>query len=365
MRWLIFGVLLSVSAISVGIWRTEGVAAQSRPRRVGAAVTQTKPTPPAVPTPVAPVPTPPAEAAVSVGEDDEIERVETNLTNVLLTALDNNREFVTSLAVSDLRVYENDTLQPNFTLQKETDLPLSVAVVIDTSVSQENTLPAEKSAALTFARNILRPDRDRAAVVAFSGVPEVRQALTADIPALQSALESVTISRPLVDYQNSGVDDPGCKVDPRGCSAIWDTLADTTRRILATTPENTRRAIILLSDGQDSSSEIKREAAAEEAIKNNTVIYAIGIGDRDRYKVEESTLRKLTERTGGRAYFPRRPDDVAAAFAQIGAELRAQYLLSYTPTNTARDGSYRRIRVELKNRRNLRLFYRNGYYARR
>ncbi len=356
--------LLAGAGWLASAWYDEPAQAQtqSRVRRVSSANSTATPTP--TPTPLqADVTAPPAN------DDEEIVRVETTVTNVLLTALDADQRFVTTLTPNDVRVYENDTQQQIFTFQKETDLPISVALVLDISVSQENTLPEEKAAAAEFIQNTLRPDRDRATIVPFSGVAETRQPLTNDIGELRQALDRVEISRPPVEYQQDDAEDPGCRADPRGCSAIWDALWATTRQVLATTPENTRRAIILLSDGQDSSSEVKREAAAEEAVKNNTVIYAIGIGDPNNYKIEESSLRKLAERTGGRAFFPRRGQDARSAFAQIEAELRAQYLLAYNPLNRARDGSYRRIRIELANpdlrKRKLRLFYRAGYYARR
>jgi len=120
-------------------------------------------------------------------------------------------------------------------------------------------------------------------------------------------------------------------------------------RLIAPTPAGTRRAIILMTDGDDTVSVIKHSEASDLAVKAETAIYAIGIGDRKNYDVDEKDLRKLAEQSGGRAFFPQGGEDLSASFAQIQDELRSQYLVAYAPTNAVRDGSYRRIRVEMNN----------------
>ena len=259
-------------------------------------------------------------------------------------------------------------MQSILTFQRETELPLSIALVLDTSLSQEFTLSDEKAAAQAFAQNIIRPSGDSAVVVSFNGKTKTHSDLTSNQLTLSRALELVSISRPPQEYDNNTQPDPGCRVDPRGCSSIWDAVVETAQNILAATPANTRRAIILLTDGSDSSSQHSRDEAAELAVKANVVVYAIGIGDRENYKVEESSLRKLAERTGGRAFFPRPNVSLHDIFAQLEQELRTQYLITYTPSNPAHNVAYRRIRVELMNpatRKNkVKLYYRNGYYTR-
>ncbi|HET6891859.1 MAG TPA: VWA domain-containing protein, partial [Pyrinomonadaceae bacterium] len=137
--------------------------------------------------------------------------------------------------------------------------------------------------------------------------------------------------------------------------------------VLAKADENSRRAVILLSDGDDTSSVIRRQDAIDSAVKNNVAVYSIGIGDPEFYKVEKDSLRKLSDRTGGRAFFPRDESELQAAFRQIQEELRSQYVVGYSPKNKARDGSHRRIRMEIVNpelrKQNLQLIYRQGYYA--
>ena len=141
--------------------------------------------------------------------------------------------------------------------------------------------------------------------------------------------------------------------------------------LLSKTPEGTRRAIVLLSDGDDTSSTIKKQDVIDFAVKSDVAIYSIGFRDRDfpEGKLDSGALRKISDRTGGRAFFPTQPEELQASFAQIDQELRSQYLIGYSPTNKNRDGSYRRTRIEIINpalRQNkAQLFYRQGYYAKK
>jgi VWFA-related protein len=309
--------------------------------------------------------TPPATVPPPAG-DDEVIRVDANLTNVLLTATGKDNRFLTTLGKDDIAVFENDVRQEIFTFQRETNLPLTLVILIDVTRSQENTLGAEKSAARTFIESVLRPQMDQAAVVSFAEKIGIDQVQTKDRGGLNRAIDRVSIQYP-PEYRGKGVEDPGCDVDPRGCSAIWDSVYDTLNRVIAPAPAGARRAIILLTDGEDVHSVIKRDEAADLAVKDDTAIYAIGIGDRENYSVKEKELRKLAERTGGRAFFPESDADLRAAFAQIQDELRSQYLVAYASTNSARDGSYRRIRIEPNNpelkKQKVRLLYRQGYFA--
>ncbi|HEX8853106.1 MAG TPA: VWA domain-containing protein, partial [Pyrinomonadaceae bacterium] len=153
-------------------------------------------------------------------------------------------------------------------------------------------------------------------------------------------------------------------------TAVWDALWLSVEEVLAKTPERTRRAVILLSDGDDTSSITKKDELIDFALKHNVAIYSIGIRDEDFHGggLDRSALRKISERTAGRAFFPRNRAELDAAFAQINQELRSQYLLSYSPSNKRRDGTFRQIKVEITNpalrKEKLRLVYRQGYYAR-
>lgn len=298
--------------------------------------------------------------------DDDVVRVETDLTNVLFTAMDRQKRFVTTLKKEDVRVLENGVPQEVSVFQRETDLPLSIALLVDTSSSEELTLPDEKAAARAFIDSIIRPDKDQAAVISFTGDSTVEQDLTNDRASLRAAIERIKIVLPpkKEELEVAGLD---ADDDPRGWSSIWDAVWATSDQLISHTPERTRRAIIILTDGDDTHSKVKRQEAIDAAVKANTVIYAIGIGDSKNYSIEYKKLINLAEQTGGRAFFPEDEEDLRVSFEQIQQELRSQYLLAYTPTNKARDGSYRRIALEVVNpelrKEKLRLLYRQGYYA--
>ena len=145
---------------------------------------------------------------------------------------------------------------------------------------------------------------------------------------------------------------PGMAAPPeQGSTAIWESIALTARRVLEPIPDQRRRAIILLTDGWDTAfnSRVTRAEAIESVLAAEAVIYAIGIGDEKQDGVNRGTLRDVAERTGGRAFFPKKEEDLHKAFVEIEQELRTQYLLAYSSTNKDRDGSYRKITVEITN----------------
>jgi VWFA-related protein len=157
--------------------------------------------------------------------------------------------------------------------------------------------------------------------------------------------------------------------DRIGYTGIWDAIYATTNDALSQTPERTRRAIILLTDGDDTISQTEKQEAIDIAVKHNVVVYSIGIRDAQfsEGKFDKGALRKVSEKTGGRAFFPQDETELRAAFKQIQDELRSQYLVAYSPLNKLRDGSYRQVRLEIVNpelrRQKLSLLYRQGYYA--
>ncbi len=316
-------------------------------------------------------PTPSPKESEAKAQEGEVVRVETDLVNVFFTAADKNRRFITTLGQQDIRVTEDGAPQEIFTFQRETDRPLSIAILIDVSASEQLTLPAEKAAARAFVNTIVRPKKDEAAVISFTGEATVEQGLTDNPKSLQDAIERVQIVFPS-GYIGGGVVVGGMPTrndsDPRaGSTAIWDAIWVTAEELLSETHDKTRRTIILLTDGADTSSRFKRSEAVERAMKADAVIYSIGIGDTKNFGVEKDTLRKLSERTGGLAFFPKNETDLRAAFAQIEQELRSQYLVAYAPTNKNRDGTYRKVEIELVNpelrKQKLLLNYRQGYFA--
>lgn len=314
------------------------------------------------------------DAAAPIAGDDEVVRVESSLTNLFFNAIDREKRFVTTLRQEDLRVLEDGVPQTIFTFGRQTDLSLSLAILIDTSMSQERTLPDEKRAARDFVISVIRPQMDRAAVISFTGEATLEQEMTNNKAKLQTAISQTEVVTP-DGYVGGGVVIPGI-APPRstadqnilGSTAIWDAVWVTCNEVLNQAPERTRKAIILLTDGDDTSSRIKSNEAIDQAIKADAVIYAIGIGDSGYNGIDKKKLRKVAEKTGGRAFFPQDENELHAAFTQIEQELRTQYLLAYTPVNKNLDGGYRQVKIEVINpelrKQNLRLTYREGYYAR-
>ncbi len=312
-----------------------------------------------------------------VEQDPDIIRVDSDLTNLLFIASDKDNRFITTLKQEDLRLTEDGVPQTITTFQRETDRPLAIAFLIDVSASQERTLSQEKAATRAFIETVIKSNKDEAAMIAFTHAAFLEQDLTRDVFSIYRALERVDVAMP--SYLGGGqpipgiVSGPGMLAPPReGSTAIWEAIALTNTRVLATRAtgrENQRRrAIILLTDGFDTSSRLKRSEAIQSAIAAEAVIYAIGIGDGRYGGVDKGSLRIVAESTGGRAFFPKKEADLTKAFGDIEQELRSQYLIAYTSTNKRRDGSYRQMNLAIVNplleKQKLKLRYRPGYFAR-
>ncbi|HET9479285.1 MAG TPA: VWA domain-containing protein [Pyrinomonadaceae bacterium] len=305
-------------------------------------------------------------------DQDDVIRVESELTNLPFTVTDKQRRFVTTLRAEDVRVLEDGVPQTLFTFQRETDRPLAIAFLIDVSGSQERTLPDEKAAARLFIENVIKSNRDQVAIVPFTGLAYLEQELTRDVLRVYNVLQSVEVAGPA--YLGSGrplsgiATGPGLPAPPPGGStAIWDAVALTANNILTKAPGLRRRAIILLTDGIDTTSRLWLRDAVNAALAAETVVYSIGIGDGKYGGVDRGPLRDIAERTGGRAFFPGKKTDLNAAFAAIEQELRTQYLVAYSSTNKKRDGAYRKITIEITNpdlrKEKLELRHRPGYFA--
>src|SRR3979409_2107486 len=317
-------------------------------------------------------PTPPKKDEDLTLSSDEVVRVDTSLTNVFFTAADKQKRFIDNLKREDVRILEDGTPQEIFTFQQSIELPLSLAILIDCSGSEERTLPEEKAAARSFLESIMRPAKDEAAVVSFTGEVTLEQGLTGNVARLRRAIDQVEFVPP-AGYIGGGVvvggtpPISGTQQTLAGSTAIWDAIWATSNELLTASAEHQRRAIILLTDGEDTISQVRMQDAISRALKADALIYAIGIGDRYQFGINEGALKKITEGTGGRAYFPRNERELRASFAQIERELREQYLIAYSPSNKTRDGSYRRVAIEIVNpelrKENLRLNYRPGYFA--
>ncbi len=296
---------------------------------------------------------------------DEVVRVETDLVTTLFTAIDRDRRFVKTLRCEDLQVLEDGVEQEIALFEHETDRPLSLVVLVDTSRSQERTLPDEKKAAKLFIEAVVRRAKDRVAVVSFTGVPKVELTPTDDVAAIKSAIERMEVKLP----EEGCLTDILVQEDPRCYTSIWDSVTASTTALARSHRKGTRLAIILLTDGDDTSSRSVVDDAIKVSIANDVTVYSIGIGDPERYKIRKGGITKLSEKSGGRAFFPNDETELASAFVQIQDELRSQYVVAYSPMNRVRDGSYRKVKLEVVNRelrnRKLKLLHRQGYYAKK
>ncbi len=309
--------------------------------------------------------------------DDEVIKVDSDVVNVLFTAQDRNRRLLTTLKQSDVRIFENGQPQEITSFSRQVDLPLSLAILIDTSISQERTLPEERAAAISFLESVVRPSKDEVSVVSFTGESTLEQGMTNNITKLRRAVERVQFVPPS-GYIGGGVVTNGGRVpgtppasgdnqSVAGSTAIWDAIWVTSDEVLGPAPEKTRRAIILITDGENTSGRKKLDDAVNASLKAEAIIYTIGIGDNFYSGVNKGVLNKVSERTGGRAYFPRDERELRDAFKQIQEEMRSQYLVAYEPSDQKRDGSYRQIRIELTEpellKEKIMVTHRQGYFS--
>lgn len=302
---------------------------------------------------------------------DDVIRTETDVTNLPFTAMDKERRFVTTLKAEDLRVLEDGVPQQLFTFQRETDRPLAIAFLIDVSFSQETTLPAEKAAARTFIEKVIDSHKDQVAIIPFTGLAYLEQPMTRDILSVYQVLERIDVAVP--SYLGAGrpltgiPTGPGLPAPPEeGTTAIWDAVALTSSNVLANAAGLRRRAIILLTDGLNTTGRLSKKQAIDQVLAAEAVVYAIGIGSA-KDGLDRGVLRDVAQGTGGRAFFPDKKFDLNAAFAEIEKELRTQYLLAYSSTNKKRDGAYRKISIEVTNpelkKEKLEIRHRPGYFA--
>ncbi len=316
-------------------------------------------------------------ATPAVTEDDEVIKVDTDVVNVLFTAQDRNRRLLTSLKENDVKIFEDGQVQEIMVFSRQIDLPLSLSILIDTSISQQRTLPEEKAAAISFLETVVRPTKDEVSVISFTGESTLEQGMTNNLTRLRRAIDRVQFVPPS-GYIGGGVVTNGGSVPgtppisgdnqiTAGSTAIWDAVWVTSDEILGPAPERTRRAIILLTDGVNTSGKKHLDEAVQAALRSEAIIYSIGIGDYYVQGVDKGSLNKISERTGGRAYFPRDERELRDAFAQIQEEMRSQYLIAYEPSNQNRDGSYRKIEIQLANpqlaKDRIKVTHRQGYFA--
>ena len=265
-----------------------------------------------------------------------------------VTVTDGTQHFVTNLQQGDFLVFE-DGRQQRLTFFQQTGLPLAVALLLDTSASMEGKLAIAQEAAVGFARQL--GPADIASVIDFDTRVNVVQSFTSDVNAVERAVRDTRAG---------------------GSTALYNALYVALRELSNTKPDEhmgqpRRRAIVVLSDGEDTSSLIGFDEVIDAAARSDTAIYTIGLTARPPTETRESqaaefVLRRFAQQTGGRAFFPTEVTQLANIYGEITAELSNQYSLAYESSNAKRDGQFRRIAVRL-NRTGVVARTRPGYYA--
>jgi VWFA-related protein len=289
----------------------------------------------------------PAPAATPAPGDDNVSTIvkRVNEVNVVFTVTDKHGRYVRDLKKNDFRIIDdNKPVLEIRSFRSETDLPLEAGLLIDASNSIRDRFKFEQEAAIEFLNQTVRRKYDRAFVVGFDATPEVTQDFTDSTEALSIGVRALR---------------------PGGGTALFDALYFACRdKLLKSSPNGAvRRAIILLSDGDDNQSHVTREEAIEMAERAEVVVYTIstnltGSGGKHGDKI----LERIAEATGGRSYVPFQLTEVANAFASIQEELRSQYAISYKPADFRPDGHYRTIEIAAR-QKGLHVRSRRGYYA--
>jgi VWFA-related protein len=290
-------------------------------------------------------------------------KVNVNVVQLFFNVKDKKGALIPNLTKEDFQIFEDGTPQTVKYFNAESNLPLTLGIMIDSSGSQRNVLDMEKEVGASFLRQILR-DKDEAFVISFDISVDLLQDFTRDVHRLQAALNKAKVN---VDYTSGGI--PGMGGGPVPThnapgTLLYDAVYLAGHDMLA--KEVGRKAMILLTDGQDEGSRLKIQDAIEAAQKSDSIVYVLLCADRGFYGgmgyFGESDMKKLTEQTGGRLInVGNKLDKLKEAFDQIAAELRSQYNIGYTPTNTKQDGSYRKL--EIKCKQNYKIQARAGYYA--
>lgn len=288
-------------------------------------------------------------------------KVTTEVVNVYAVVRQKSGRLIPDLNKEDFILEEDQAPQVIKYFAREADTPLTMGILVDTSPSQGRVLEVEKTEAEAFLSEVMRP-KDLTFVMHFDVEVELLQDFTSDLHRLNKAIEDNEING------GGGGPTPGTfpSGDSGGATHLYDAVYLSARELLKN--EVGRKVLILLTDGEDQGSKVKLETALEAAQKSDVIIYSIDISDRAFYSRAglgyggESVLRKLSEETGGRVIQANNAKDTSSAFQQIARELRTQYLLGYTPTNTKLDGTFRKIEVKVR-AGNAKVDARRGYYA--
>ena len=268
-----------------------------------------------------------------------------NEVNVVFTVTDRHGRLIKDLNRNDFSVVDDGRAGARIlSFQSETNLPLRVGLLVDASNSVRDRFKFEQDSAIEFLSQTIRPKFDQAFVVGFDATPEVTQDFTDSNEALSKGVRMLR---------------------PGGGTAMFDAIYFACRDKLAKQERTvaTRRALIVLSDGDDNQSHVTREEAIEMAQRAEVIIYTISTNITNSHNEGDKILKYISETTGGRAFFPFQMQEVANAFAEIQEELRSQYALSYHPSGFSADGRFHTIQILAQNHKNLKVRSRRGYYA--
>ncbi|HEY6269569.1 MAG TPA: VWA domain-containing protein [Candidatus Acidoferrum sp.] len=317
--------------------------------------------------PQAPASAPPAAPNQEPAQQgNQTIRVPVNLVDVLFTVLNRRNKLVPELEKVDFKIWDDKAPQEIRYFSKQTDLPLRIGMLLDTSNSIRDRIKFEQDASVNFLYSVLRRNKDEAFVMTFDDEPQIVQGFTGDTGALR---DQITRTR------------------AGGGTAIYDAIYEACVKELShpprppgDQPDVVRRVMILISDGEDNLSSHTRADAIEMAQRTSVVIYTIStstqwvslsqtdpnkMGDRKYHLTDgDKILQELAEETGGRAFFPYHVDDLDQSFQDIGDELRNQYSIAYLPTNYVLDGRYHKIRIEVPDHKGYQVRARRGYFAR-
>jgi VWFA-related protein len=296
----------------------------------------------------------PAQAPAAPQNVQQPIRVQVELVNLFATVRDKKKRLITDLTKDDFRISEDHQEQKIAFFSHETSLPITLGLLIDTSGSEERMLPAEQEAASRFLQRVLRKS-DLAMVISFDLDVDLLSDFTSDRGQLERAIKRARINAPRTPRSVQG---PLPQRGPKGTN-FYDAVYLACREKLAS--EAGRKALVILTDAEDNGSKVRLEEAVEAAQRSDTVIHILLVSD-PAYGANEGVARKLAEETGGRMVVVRNEKRLEEAFDQISEELRSQYTLGYYPTNTTRDGHFRKIKVETTHG-DLHVLTRKGYYA--
>jgi VWFA-related protein len=270
--------------------------------------------------------------------------LEVNRVDMLFTVTDKKGRFITDLGKDDFQVVENKRPQTIAEFSAESDLPLRIAILVDTSNSIRDRFRFEQQAAVDFVTSVIRPRQDKAMVVSFDSSAELVSDLIDSTDKLAEAIRSLR---------------------PGGGTALYDALYYACRdKLQLDKPKyRFRRAVIIVSDGDDNQSRVSRDQALEMAQKADAVIYCISTNISRIESDGDKVLKYLARETGGQTFFPFKPEDLAQSFENIANELRHQYAIFYRPDPFRTDGLYHTVDLRVKSRKDVIVRARKGYYA--